>query len=310
MKAKFIRMVIGNKIDAWVSSIEDAQLRDLVSKNVIVSGGCITSMLLGEPVNDYDVYLRTKECASKLARYYVEKFKANPPMRFKNRPDELVAITVRDDSPDGRVKIVVKSAGIAGESGSDEYQYFEQGGVSPDAAASFAADVSADMQPAEDADAKPRFRPVFLSANCITLSDKVQVVFRFFGEPDEIHKTYDFVHCTNYWDSKNRQLVLKQEALEAILAKDLKYMGQSLYPICAMIRTRKFIKRGWNINAGQFLKIAWDVAKLDLKSIQVLEDQLTGVDTAYFLQLIDMLREKDKDRVDSNYLMEIIDKIF
>jgi hypothetical protein len=104
--------------------------------------------------------------------------------------------------------------------------------------------------------------------------------------------------------------VLKQDALEAILAKDLKYLGQSRYPICAMIRTRKFIKRGWNINAGQYLKIAWDIAKLDLNSIQVLEDQLVGVDTAYFTQLIDMLRERDKDRVDSNYLMEIIDKIF
>lgn len=309
MKAKFIRMVIGNKIDSWLSSIDDSQLRDLVSKNVIVSGGCITSMLLGEPVNDYDVYLRTKECASKLARYYVEKFKANPPTRFKNSHNTLVDISVKDDGPDGRVKIVVKSAGIAGEEGSNDYQYFEQGGVDPSAAVQFVEDaVSAEA--AESEENRPKYRPVFLSANCITLSDRVQVVFRFFGEPAEIHSTYDFVHCTNYWDSKNRQLVLKQDALEAILAKDLKYMGQSKYPICAMIRTRKFIKRGWNINAGQFLKIAWDVAKLDLNSISVLEDQLTGVDTAYFMQLIDMLRERDKDHVDSNYLMEIIDKIF
>lgn len=308
MKAKFIRMVIGNKVDSWLASIEDAELRDLVSKNVIVSGGCITSMLLGEPVNDYDVYLRTKECASKLARYYVEKFKANPPTRFKKDPDSLVSISVKDDGPDGRVKIVVKSAGIAGEQGSNDYQYFEQGGVDPSAAAQFVEDaVSAEAAESED---KPKYRPVFLSANCITLSDRVQVVFRFFGEPAEIHSTYDFVHCTNYWDSKNRQLVLKQDALEAILAKDLKYLGQSRYPICAMIRTRKFIKRGWNINAGQYLKIAWDIAKLDLNSITVLEDQLVGVDTAYFTQLIDMLRERDKDRVDSNYLMEIIDKIF
>lgn len=138
----------------------------------------------------------------------------------------------------------------------------------------------------------------------------MQIVFRFFGDPEEIHKTYDFVHCTSYWDSADRKLVLRQDALEAILAKDLRYMGQSKYPICAMIRIRKFLHRGWKITAGQMLKIAWDISKLDLNSISVLEDQLIGVDTAYFTQLIEILREKDASQVDAAYLMEVIDRIF
>ncbi|HXJ41375.1 MAG TPA: hypothetical protein VNH18_18985, partial [Bryobacteraceae bacterium] len=60
-----------------------------------------------------------------------------------------------------------------------------------------------------------------------------------------------------------------------------------------LFRLRKFIKRGWSINAGQILKIAFQVSELDLNNLEVLEDQLTGVDVAYFVQLITKLKEKD-----------------
>jgi hypothetical protein len=42
----------------------------------------------------------------------------------------------------------------------------------------------------------------------------------------------------------------------------------------------------------------------------VLEDQLTGVDTAYFIQLLNRLKEKDPEKVDAAYLVEIVDRIF
>ena len=48
-----------------------------------------------------------------------------------------------------------------------------------------------------------------------------------------------------------------------LLARQLVYQG-SKYPICSMIRTRKFLQRGWHINAGQYLKMAFQVSELDL----------------------------------------------
>ena len=119
----------------------------------------------------------------------------------------------------------------------------------------------------------------------------------------------DFVHCTNYWTSWNNELVLNPAALESILSKELRYVG-SKYPICSLVRLRKFIARGWRINAGQILKMAMQVSELDLTDIDVLEDQLTGVDTSYFVQLIKGLRDKDPDKVDHAYLVEIIDRMF
>jgi hypothetical protein len=152
-----------------------------------------------------------------------------------------------------------------------------------------------------------------MSTNAITLSDKIQLVIRFYGEPDEIHSNYDFVHVTNYWDSKTKSVELKAEALEAILNKELQYVG-SKYPIASLIRTRKFIKRGWHINAGQFVKMAWQISELDLKNIYVLEDQLVGVDSIYFLNFIRTMKErmmKEKDfAMTGDYLSTVIDKIF
>src|SRR3546814_17023564 len=131
----------------------------------------------------------------------------------------------------------------------------------------------------------PTYRPVFMSTNAITLSDKIQIVLRFYGEADAIHENYDFVHCTNYWTSKDANLTLRQPALESLLCKELRYVG-SKYPVCSVIRLRKFIRRGWVINAGQILKMMMQVSELDLTNPAVLQDQLTGVDSAYFIEQI------------------------
>ncbi len=199
---------------------------------------------------------------------------------------------------------------MASESGpAAEYQYFEATDPESGDAAEYAAAVFAIAQDAEPKEDKPKYRPVFLSSNAITLSDKVQLVTRFFGDPDKIHKNYDFVHCTNYWTSWDNQLVLRPEAVESLLAKELRYVG-SKYPLCSVIRTRKFIQRGWACTAGQYLKMIMQLQELDLKDVAVLEEQLTGVDTAYFVEVIEALKKRDAKRVDAAYLVELIDRIF
>jgi len=57
------------------------------------------------------------------------------------------------------------------------------------------------------------------------------------------------------------------------------------------------------------LKIVWQASKLDLSDVKVLEDQLTGVDVAYFLQVIEALKERDPARVDDAYLFSLIDRL-
>lgn len=96
MKAKTIKAILRKKIDGWLASIEDEKVRDLAAKNTIVTGGCVASMLLGEQINDFDIYFRTREAALAVARYYVARFK---PAKRKGID---VAIWV-DEAQDDRV---------------------------------------------------------------------------------------------------------------------------------------------------------------------------------------------------------------
>lgn len=313
MKAKTIKQVIRKKIDAWLETIDDEDLRKQVSENIIITGGCIASMLLNEPVNDFDIYFRNHDTTRKVADYYVKRFQ---PKSRKGIPCKIYV-----DDQDGRVRIIIKSAGIASEDGAEkDYKYFES---QPEGEATeYVNEVMRDPADIEDVheeteqaaletedDGKPQFRPVFMSTNAITLSHRIQIVLRFYGEPDVIHENYDFAHCTSYWSSWDSNLVLRLEALEALLTKELRYIG-SKYPICSLIRLRKFIKRGFTINAGQVLKMAMQVSELDLTDPNVLEDQLTGVDVAYFREVIERVREKDPNKVNSAYLVEIINRMF
>jgi hypothetical protein len=72
---------------------------------------------------------------------------------------------------------------------------------------------------------------------------------------------------------------------------------------------RKFIKRGWEINAGDIVKILFQVSELDLQNVDILEEQLIGVDVTYFHDLIAILKQEN-EKLTSKKLNEIIDKVF
>lgn len=342
MNRKVIKSIIKSKLNKWIATIKDEKVRKLVEKNTILTGGAIANMLLNEEVKDFDLYFRNKETCLAVAQYYVDQFNEahkdrknkldgnakafvldgetlklfNGSMDFIDKNSEIArefasqgnvkSRMIAGCTPD-RVKIIVRSDGVAVEEGKEDIlnQPFEDVVDVLDTADTVNADELVKNQ--ED------YRPVFLSTNAITLSGKVQLVVRFYGEPEEIHKNYDFVHCTNYYDLGKGELTLLPAAMEALLAKELKYVG-SKYPLCSIIRTRKFIKRGFNINAGQYLKMCFQLNQLDLTNIDVLEDQLVGVDSAYFMVLIDALREKQSANsnftIEEGYVTSIIDKIF
>lgn len=310
MKKKTINAVICKKFDEWLKSITDQSVRNLVENNTIVTGGCIASMLLKEDVNDFDCYFTNKETTKAVAEYYVKQWNDahddNGYVLDGAIPNELNPAmkggSALNMTPD-RIKIIFDSKGVAKEEGALED----------------AAEIEEwpDGKPEVSPETKPAYRPIYLSNNAITLSNKVQIVIRFYGDPETIHQHYDYVHCTNYWLSKTRDVALNQPALEALLARELKYIG-SKYPLASVIRTRKFIKRGWTINAGQYLKMAFQISELNLKDVAVLEDQLTGVDVAYFTHLITALQkhadsEKEAGKefvLEYSYLATIIDKLF
>jgi hypothetical protein len=292
MKTKTIKAVLRKKFDQFTASIKDESVRKLVEKNTIITGGAIASMLLREPVNDFDLYFRDRATAEAVADYYVAEFAA---------AGHQLKVEVNPDT--GRIRIVVPK-GYRGATAGDHEEITDSGAIEDRY-----DEVEKQALETEDEAGKPQFRPVFMSTNAITLSQKIQLVLRFYGEPDVIHESYDFIHCTNFWTSWDNQLVLRQDALSSLLTKELRYVG-SKYPVCSVIRLRKFIARQWTVNAGQILKMLMQINELDLTDPKVLEDQLTGVDSAFFLDVLDRLKDKDPETINAAYLCEIMDRIF
>lgn len=290
MKLKTINAVICKKFDEYLDSITNAHVRELVRKNTIITGGCIASMLLKEDVNDFDIYFTNHETALKVTQYYLDIWN-------KENPNNIGELDTTDSK---RIKIVFPSIGIAADPeytndsiGEAKENFIEKQIITPEESV------------------KSKFRPVFITQNAITLSDKIQIIIRYFGNVEEIHTNFDFIHCTNYWNSEKRNVVINQKALESLLTKELMYVG-SKYPLCSVLRSRKFMQRGWTCNAGQLLKMMYQISKLNLDDIEVLEDQLVGVDTTYFSILIEALRNRDINagKMNYGYLAEVIDRIF
>jgi hypothetical protein len=223
-----------------------------------------------------------------------------------------MAVMLSNTSPE-RVKIIFPSDGIIGdpeEVRADEELGTPEGFISNLSAVTEVDEVEADKVIEQ---CKQEYFPVFFSTNAITLSGGIQLIVRFYGEPSEIHDTFDFVHTKAYWTMKEKDIVIPKDVYETVINKTLRYSG-SKYPVCSLFRLRKFLSRGWTINAGQMLKIAMQISELDLSDINVLEDQLVGVDSLYFANLIDQFHRMKKEKEDfdltSSYVVSIIDKIF
>lgn len=321
MKSRHIERKIRTKMLEWWASIEDESVQKLAQKGSIVTGGAIVSMLRNEKPNDYDVYFKDLETTKAIAEYYIEKFNAIPnnavsfgeTSSAKNVETFVWIKEYEDETQPSRVMISVKSAGIAGAGQGDksEYQYFET--VTDEAEQSeVVEDYIAAATDIGDDDIPP-FVPTFVTSNAISLSGDVQLVIRFYGKPSEIHENFDFEHCKSYWRSwanKFSALTLRKSSLIAIMTNELIYSGGSKYPLASLFRLRKFMKRDWYYSLGTMLKIVFDIKDLDLSDPDVLEEQLVGMDVAYFLEVIEKMKEDKRTSIDSTYLHQVIDELY
>ena len=67
MNSKNIKKSLKKKLDDWVSSINDEEVKKEIKKNAIITGGAIVSLLNNEQPHDYDVIL-------KLGKVYIKLF--------------------------------------------------------------------------------------------------------------------------------------------------------------------------------------------------------------------------------------------
>lgn len=292
MQDKTIKKILNWKLTDWVDSlpIKDEERYEIL-QNTIVTGGSIASMMLGEKINDFDIYFKNSEVAARLATHYLGEFHTRHPEKWDE--DEVKA-------EEDRVRIYIRSSGILEDAVGNQ----------PPEGLTDTQDVVEQVEKKSE----QKYLTQFISENAITLSGNIQLIMRFCGDPQEIHKNFDYVHATCWYEFAQNQLHYSTEALRSLQTKRLVYRG-SLYPICSLFRMRKFIERGWTISAGEILKMAMQISDLDLHDPAVLREQLTGVDYLYFVHLIRTLEEymesnPQMDKIPTNYLITVIDKLF
>lgn len=325
MKQKTIEKVLEKKLNQWVDTITDYDVRSLVKANTIVTGGSIASMLLDEKVNDIDIYFRNIETVRAVAKYY-NKLSGDrlELMDGRVRPNDFPTDEdlQRQEEIYGNVNIAQRVVAWKSMNGEVRIKLYHPAGyysVTGDPAlmdeepqSQEENSIFTSIQEAREQVKEGSYSPLFFTSNAITLSDGIQLVLRFFGEAEELHKNYDFVHATSYYDYKAKKVTVPYAAYESLMNKELKYIG-SLYPVTSVIRTKKFIKRGWTCGAGTYFKILFQVSELNLRDIDVLTEQLSGVDIAYFGLMIDALKNRDASKSDDityQYISELIDRIF
>lgn len=335
MNNKNIKKSLQSKIKKWIESIEDETVQRLVKRNTMVSGGAIASMKMKEEVNDYDIYFRTKDAAIAVADYYCKQY--NKKMKAKDNTKRAYRVSIENEKDyvandnididdedflssrycqfhkffgrnnlkryqDGRIMLFVQDKD--GQLEDETSNGFTEDQETPEVF----EDVNEQLE--EQTDDKYEVR--YISNNAITLSNNIQLIIRFYGEPDEIHKNYDFEHAKGIYTNWDNKLTIGEATLNSLIDRELKYSG-SLYPVCSVMRTRKFIERGWTIDAGQYLKMIIQCQELDLLNPDVLQDQLVGVDSAYFQNIIDAIVGKDVNRehgLKTNELIETINRFF
>jgi len=219
MNRQEIQKDIESTLNLWLKSLPPT-LAAVAKRNVIVSGGCIASMLINEPVKDYDLYFKDIYTVYELAKYYVG--------------DKGVAIK------DGRVML--------------DASVVAMGNALPASSLLHS--------------------PVYYSHNAITLTGGIQLIFRFCGDVKEVLKTFDFAHTKSYFTFEEG-LRLNQKGIESLLSRELMYVGSG-FPVCALFRAHKFMKRKWKLLPAELMKIVYDIAQLDVTDPKVIKEQLGG----------------------------------
>lgn len=325
MQGKNIKKHLHNKIYDWANNVEDEEIKNLILTKTIVTGGAIVSLLQDEEPKDYDVYFTDIESLEKVAKYYINKFIDNAVKSKDNTNQGSIEETLKNklvvqkcfwddkqywhvitedtkvpENAEIRLRIFIRSTGAISEEFSNDIEFTD-----------YIDDYKEEFAKLNDSlkekKLKDKYRPTFFTNNAITLSDKIQIVLRFYGNAEKLHESYDFVHTLSYYETVTNKLEMPARTLEAIINKELYYIG-SKYPLCSIIRARKFIKRGWNINAGQFVKMVLQLNEMNLTNLHVFEEQLIGVDSQYFNNVIALI--KNKEKLDTQYLIDLVNTVF
>ena len=111
------------------------------------------------------------------------------------------------------------------------------------------------------------------------------------GEPEQIFEHYDFTICMAAYDFVNKTFVFHPDFFKHLALRRLVFHHKTLFPICSLLRTIKYQKRGFAVGGIEILKIGLAIQALEINTYADLRRQLMGIDTAFLAELTNQFKE-------------------
>jgi hypothetical protein len=83
---------------------------------------------------------------------------------------------------------------------------------------------------------------LLVTENATTLKNGIQIITKYYGSPEEVRKTFDYVHCLPYYDAMQDKLYISRDQYDCCNAKILKVNNLDNLK---EYRRQKFLNRGY-----------------------------------------------------------------
>lgn len=108
---------------------------------------------------------------------------------------------------------------------------------------------------------REKYKLNLITDNALNFSDKIQIITKWAGSPEEVTNNFDWQHIKSYYVCKDKSIVLCNDLYKLLVEKELQYTG-SKYPLSSLFRLKKYLKKGWTISNVDILKIVFDTIKV------------------------------------------------
>lgn len=132
------------------------------------------------------------------------------------------------------------------------------------------------------------------------------IYFDYFEKAGDIFDSFDFTVNMAAYDFDSDEFVFHPEFFKDLAMKKLVFNPKTCFPIVSMMRTQKYIKRGYSIANKDFRKIVLEVNKLDLSTKDNFIKQIGGMYSN--VALVELLFWPEDKEFDIDEAMEIVSK--
>lgn len=147
----------------------------------------------------------------------------------------------------------------------------------------------------KNVDKTQKFHIKLITDNAINLSDKIQLITRFTGTPEEVTNNFDWAHIKSYYKYPDK-LIIIPDTYRLIVEKELIYTG-SKYQLSSLLRLKKYIKKGWNVSTKTMVHIVLDILKEFDKNKKIVKQKS-------FNKIVEEFQEEQDKNIEDDFIIE------